>query len=201
MVELRGSKAPADLLFFAMTLLFCVGISNVAIYVTTRNVGLHSKRSQGVHSTRPAGGTQVEIYVDRVTQNDVGVVTIGGTGLHGRDKSIRFEGDDDLKGTIYQKTEYDGSVRGSLEYSYAEAKSPTSSVSQLSCSANSPCCVHLNYLTDPFRFYKSAGVHLRPSISIYLEESHTGEGQPPQRWEGGRGSCWHPTSEHERGGV
>jgi hypothetical protein len=132
MVELRGNKAPADVLFFAMTLLFCVGISNVAIYVTTRNVGIHSKRTVLVPSVNPSHATQVEIYIDRVTQQDVGVVTIGGTGAGGRDRGVRFEGSDagDTKRDASQKEGYDASPRSSLDCPYPDVQSPTSAVSR-----------------------------------------------------------------------
>jgi hypothetical protein len=134
MVELRGNKAPAEVLFFGMTLLFCVGISNVAIYVTTRNVGIHSKRATLVPSVNPSQATHVEIYIDRVTQHDVGVVTIGETGVAGRDRSVRFQGSDagDTKRDASQKEEYNASPRSSLECSYPDVQSPTSAVSRLS---------------------------------------------------------------------
>jgi hypothetical protein len=133
MVELRGNKAPADVLFFGMTLLFCVGISNVAIYVTTRNVGIHSKRTVLVPSVNPSHATQVEIYIDRVTEHDVGVVTIGGTGAGGRDRGVRFERSDagDTKRDASQKEGYDASPRSSLDCSYPDVQSPTSAVSYL----------------------------------------------------------------------
>lgn len=136
MVEIQGAKAPPGLLFFAMTLLFCVGISNVAIYVTTRNVGLSSRRHPSTSSIHPPNGTQVEIYIDRVTQNDVGLVTIGGTGLGPRDKNIRFEGSerrDSRRSESQGKNDYDASSRSSLDrdftYPASDAKSPTSTVS------------------------------------------------------------------------
>jgi hypothetical protein len=132
MVELRGAKAPAEVLFFAMTLLFCVGISNVAIYMTTRNVGIHSKRTAVAPSNHPSHTTQVEIYIDRVTQHEVGVVTIGGTGVSGRDRGIRFEGSDagDTKRDASQKDGYEATPRSSLECSYPDVRSPTSAVSR-----------------------------------------------------------------------
>ncbi|KIM33079.1 hypothetical protein M408DRAFT_191692 [Serendipita vermifera MAFF 305830] len=163
MVEINGQRAPLELLFFAMTLLFLVGLSNVAIYVSTRNVGLPSKRSPMVNSIHPPNGTQMEIYIDRVTQNDVGVVTIGGTGLGGvRDKNIRFERDESHNleaGDSKAMDEYDVSSRSSLDkvYSYPpkDAKSPTSASHLVSTSpptTSPPAIYHPQYsLTNPSR--------------------------------------------------
>lgn len=132
MVELQKKKAPFPLLFFAMTLLFLVGLSNVAIYVTTRNVGVPRKNTTGIRSmTNPNNGTQMEIYIDRVTQHEVvGTTTIGGTALHGRDRSgVHFEDVkmDDMRGGL-AKIEDDHSSQNSWERDIADAKSPNSAV-------------------------------------------------------------------------
>ncbi|KAG8869176.1 hypothetical protein FRC20_002003 [Serendipita sp. 405] len=107
MVELRHTKAPQGLIFFAMTLLFLVGLSNVAIYVATRNVGLQRRRTDPSGTTSQNGpaalGTQVEVYIDRVTRHDGGVVTIGGSKVVG-DTGPGFQLDDLEMG----RKKYDG---------------------------------------------------------------------------------------------
>lgn len=124
MVELKHKKAPKPLLYFSMTLLFLVGISNVAIYVSTRNMG-RPKRHVPTSSVRNTqSGTQVEIFIDRVTQQDVGLVTIGGTKLNrGTSSAVRFEGDPKKYGV--KSGEEDASSRASSEHQ-RDFKSPTS---------------------------------------------------------------------------
>ena len=129
MVELKHKKAPKPVLYTSMTLLFLVGISNVAIYIATRNVG-RAKRHVPTSSMRNTqqNGTQVEIFIDRVTQQDVGLVTIGGTKLNrGTSSAVRFEDDRMKYGT--KPGEEDDSSRASSEHP-RDFKSPTSAVGQ-----------------------------------------------------------------------
>lgn len=204
MVELRGAKAPAEVLFVAMTLLFCVGISNVAIYMTTRNVGIHSKRATVVPSINPTPSTQVEIYIDRVTQqHDVGVVTIGGTGLSGRDKGIRFEGSDtgDMKRDVSQKNGYDASSQSSLECSYPDVQSPTSAVSRPLYILNSYRRSHrFNLSTDAVHANPSQNPKLRHDISppICLNKPSANTQSYPKSTKCGCGSTWHVVSTTRR---
>lgn len=96
MVELQGHKAPFELLFFTMVLLFLVGLSNAVIYVTTRNVGI-SHKDRAIHSINaPNNGTQADIYIDRVTQRDIDIVSFGGTalGTQNREKASTKSFDD-----------------------------------------------------------------------------------------------------------
>jgi hypothetical protein len=126
MVELRGKKAPFPLLFFAMTLLFLVGISNVAIYLTTRNLGAPRRPADIVTRTQTGRGTQVEIYIDRITQHDAEIVTVGG---NGRDKpsAIRFEdlSMDDLASENAKRVD-DDSSSFEREHDPMEGKTPSS---------------------------------------------------------------------------
>jgi hypothetical protein len=92
MVELWDVNAPSGTLFFATTLLFSVGLSNAVIYMTMRNIGIRSKRDTPAQLHSPRLGTQMEIHVGRVTENDVGVVAIEDTGLGENDKYMPFEG-------------------------------------------------------------------------------------------------------------
>jgi hypothetical protein len=94
-IGLESNSTTFPILFCGMVLLFLVGLSNVAIYVATRNVGIQ-RNTKVVNSIKtPHRGTQVDITIDRVTRYDRGVTTIGGTHISGRERStIRV---DDIK--------------------------------------------------------------------------------------------------------
>jgi hypothetical protein len=123
---------PFPLLFCAMVLLFLVGLSNVAIYVTTRSVSFRRKTDAITSITTPHQGTQVEVYIDRVTQQDVGAITIGGTQITSRERStVRF-GDikmDDIRGGEMAKAGDDSSSQNSWDRDVQDAKTPNSAVS------------------------------------------------------------------------
>lgn len=74
-IQLNGRRIPLPPLLACITLLFCMGISNVCIYCFTRNLGGKP------WFARPLLPTQdnMEIFVERTTVNEVGPAPGGGS--------------------------------------------------------------------------------------------------------------------------
>ncbi|KAG8798776.1 hypothetical protein FRC17_007324 [Serendipita sp. 399] len=128
MAELRHKNAPPALIFTAMTLLFLVGLSNVAIYVSTRNVGFR-RREPTSTASQPgpnAQGTQVEVYIDRVTRHDGGIVMFGGSRLVGDIGSSLHVEDLEMGGKKYDGKGGDtSSSRDSLSHEPMDTTRPS----------------------------------------------------------------------------
>jgi len=86
-IQLNGTTISLSVILACITLLFCMGISNVCIYFFTRNLGGRP------WFTRPllANRDNMEIFVERTTINEVGL-TPGGDNGRIRDRTTHFKG-------------------------------------------------------------------------------------------------------------
>jgi len=69
-IQLGGQRIPLPVLLGCITLLFCMGISNVVIYLFTRNLGGRAWFAGPLLANRD----NMEIFVERTTINELGPV-------------------------------------------------------------------------------------------------------------------------------
>lgn len=67
-IQLNGQTIDLSIILACITLLFCMGISNVCIYIFTRNLGGKPRFARPLLSNRD----NMEIFVERTTVNEVG---------------------------------------------------------------------------------------------------------------------------------
>lgn len=86
-IQLDGQTVPLPVLLACITLLFCMGLSNVCIYFFTRNLGGRPWYARPLLANRD----NMEIFVERTTVNEVELASGGDNGRI-RDRASHIKG-------------------------------------------------------------------------------------------------------------